>query len=302
MGKYIKIEVKSAKIPLQNRGANDREFSLSFDGKNFKYIDKERENFVDFQHPIHIGNISGMLHVLFGARPKATYRNSLYKSNDVIDEIAKNGLISIKTPFKRTTSNNEKELPISEFASGKKMPYNSHNNGYTTYKNGVVKGDITWHVLKYRYIWGNIEKYERIKSFIEEKTGIVDVENNITLLDALFILANSEFKGETHEFFKKENITCFADFINDVNKVNFSTCNTFKCSLSARTINTHPINEINIDCDMLFEVTEEQYDDLLNGTRYATFLDGGYAKIIPDYYLDKSDISDINEYIKISEL
>lgn len=302
MGKYIKIEVKSARLPLQNKSANDREFSLSLDGKKMKYGDIDRKNFIDFKNPIHIGNITGMLHVLFGARPKPSKRICLYYGSNIIDNIANNGLILIKTPYTRISNKNE-IFPLTEFSSGKKMPQNSqHNKCYTSYKNGVVIGDITWHTLKYRFILGRIEKYENIKNFIEERLKIDDIENNITLLDALYELSNSEFKEESIVFFKNEELTPFSDFIADNNKINFNSCNTYKTKLAARNINTHPFNEMVIDCDMLFEVTEEQYEDLLNGTQCATFLDGGYAKLIPDFYLDECYISNINEYTKIKEL
>lgn len=297
---YIKINIDSAKLVLEEKGAmatNDYVLKLQCGKKKFQLIGEQRDNFVDFENPIQIGPVANMLHVLFGARPTPTYREVLYTNNKEIVNIAKNGWYKINTIYYYEDKNGMKR-PICEFALGKKNTFNSHAKSfYTTYKNGVVKGDVTWDTLKRRYLIDNENKYQIIVNFLQDKLNYKNIIKDTTLLDALKEIANTSYKNECIEFFQTlGGLQTFIDFINDKTD-NFLSFNSFSTKLSARLNNVHMNHKITLNCEFIFEVTEQQYYDLINGTQCATFLDGGYAKLEPKMF--NETFIDFDDYNKI---
>lgn len=300
---YIKVKVESAKLVLEEKGpmaTTDYILKLQKKKKSFQLIGEKRDNFVDIEEPIQIGCVSNMLHVLFGARPVPSYREVLYKSNQDIFNIAKNGFVRIDSLYYYEDKNGVKR-PISEFTAGKKNAFNSHSKAvYTNYVGGTVKGDVTWDTLKRRFLNENYFKYVQITSFLSEKLNIVtDVTKEITFLDALIKVCDNGYKNELICLLTElGGLNILIKFINQKTD-DLLEFNSYSCKMASRLNNVHMSHKVTLNCEFIFEVTREQYNILMSGNQCATFLDGGYAYIVPQLYSETDiDFEDYNKILK----
>lgn len=281
---YIKFKFISAKVPIINKlepkgkSINDHISDWSIINKKGQMLFKRREKLADYNDLIHFSQISNAIHVLLGARPAPSMRETLLKRNEKIDEIASNVLIKIDTPvsFVDKFGNNR---PILEFTSGKKIPWESHSQNIV----------LTWSVIKRKFFYKE-NKYKQFISILEEISGLANISKQYELFTFLNILKQDEKKWNEYCNRIKE-FECSALMLNSIDSIGK---NNGKYNLAARTINTNPVDKIAIDGEIiLYNVKSETINDFFSKNQYSTFLDGGLLKII-EY--DNEDI-DIEEQI-----
>lgn len=234
--------------------------------------------------------ISNMLHVLCGCRPVPTFKNTLRHRIKALDEIAKNCYYKIDNTYYTVDRENNKRL-ILDAVQGKKWVSNANiQKGLVTSSSyGITfSGHITWSTLYQRYYFDNNEKYKRIiDKFCEwvEISSYEIIKKKFTLID--FILYLSEEKGikdEMIQFFKKEQMMTFIHIINkdtkNTNPFNYSTpsCNNY--NFARRIVNTDLRSKVILSGSFIFQIDDDKiYESLINGGRFATYLEGGLAKI-----------------------
>lgn len=253
--------------------------------------------------------ISNMLHVLCGERPVPTFKNTLRKRHNILDEIAKNCFCKIDNLYYTLDKNNVKK-PITEFTQGKKWVGNANvQNGLKTIaSNGLVyQGEITWATLKQRYFYCDNEKYINIINKLHEWLGNnnINIFEQFSLVDLLLYLADKKNKkDEMTLFFQEQKIT---NFIHLINK-NLSATNSFNSAsekmknlnLARRVVNTAPAYKLYLSGSFIFPIDDDNIiKAITNGNRHATFLENGFAKIISINDSIDEDFLEMDGYKKI---
>lgn len=231
--------------------------------------------------------ISNMLHVLCDERPVPTFKDTLRHRNPIIDSIVKNGFIKIDNVYSLT---DESKQIITEMSKSKKwIPNANINEGLSTVtSNGIVyKGDISWTTLRQRYYYFDNNKYNRIiDKFIEwGRMEYSDICAKYTLVDYLLYLYNElGLKTEMVEFFKMEQMMPFIHILNQnvkgTNAFNNASDDNKNFNLARRVVNSSPSRKICLNGSFIFPIEDSNIADaIINGGRYATYLDGGLAKV-----------------------
>lgn len=315
--KTITVTFESAKIPLElGKESTDvtNEFGYRKEGK--------RTNFASIKdNPIRITykQISNVLHVLCGCRPVPSYRKSFLKSVPVIDEIAKTAYIKFANSTTYTTKDGETKYCI-EFTEGKKLPWDSHAKikTYNKDKTICVNGYITWSLLYKRYGIYRKESYDELLRLFAKTYGdtIENIKKKYSLLDFLIELSKDIYdKAELVDYFNSFKCTAMVNILNSkgdekvIRTSNFSVFNTNQAdNLAALCINTNPTYKICLSgevCLFIDDQDEKQRDvlyEMLNGTHYATFLDGGYVHNLRCDNYEISDYELLNDgFIKIEK-
>ncbi len=293
----VVLSFNSAKLPVEEVGkSKDRinEFGLP----------KDRELVIDKNNPINISfkNISNVIHVLCGCRPAPTYRKSFLKRIPQIDDIAKTAMYKITNNISYTTKDGKVKY-ITEFTQGKKSPYNSHasNMFKTISKDGIlVKGRLTWSGLYKRYGIYKKDVYDKFISIFENIYGksIKEIQKEFTFIDFLIELRKDIYdKKELFSFLKDIKCTPIAKFVSGCNDENVveSLHNNKGKNLNALCINTAITKKIAINGEIVFSIDEKEdfsrevLKAIIDGTRHATFFDGGLVSVkeITSYDIDK---------------
>lgn len=295
--RLIKITFDSAKLIIDPKKDSDKIIELSYNKKGFCNISRDRydDEYVDFNTIIKWECVSNMLHVLIGDRPVSSNRKTLYNRVNEIDDIVKNGYYKINNVFTYTDKNGTVR-PQTEFTQGKKIQHNSHAKDlYTKCDGKYVKGNITWSILKRKFLTTDPDKYETIVNNLKKWCNDDNIVDNHTIVEALIMLRDSKYKDEAIEFFKEIKITPFVNVIeNNIDKIDFSSLNSFKCKLATRIVNQYPNFKISINGEFIFNVDDDMYLKLIKGQHLATFLDGGVAEL----QMESFDF-DENSYTKI---
>ena len=296
---YLKAKFYSAKIPLGIKsGKTDMVFDLNMylSGRPSDASHCKRTKFADTVNLIQLSQISNVLHVLLGARPAPSNRESFHHRCDYIDNIAKNTLIKVESP---TTYINKdgKEILITELTQGKKNAYNSHasNSVYSYGKDNTYKGYLTWSSLKKKYYYFYPEVYYKILSEFESISGETNLSSKYTLIEFLEKMKEDDDKWnrvkELVEYIKsvKGLKDCSQLLLQNIH--GFNTVS--QTNLAALTINTNPIYKLCLNGELIFSIEDENdFNNILNGNKMATFLDGGFLEIVDIFY-------DLNEEFEL---
>lgn len=282
MERYAVIEFKSAKF-VKTKGDKSSKDGDMIITKN-ENRRRKTEELLDETHGekslIRTHQISAMLHVLLGCRPKSYFR-PMYESSPIIDEIAERARVKITASNSYTKKNSDNVL-LFEFTQGKKAAIASHKLGLETIdSNGNVytKSYITWDSFRMKYIISiNKIYYDIIIEFIEKHYGNIDaLKKKMSLIDVLVdIRENESLKNEFLSIIKPFDVSPIKKILNGETKIdNFN--NNKGYNLAAQTINTSCVYKTSIDGVIYVPVTKEIGNDLWNGIRYATIGDGGVA-------------------------
>lgn len=89
MEKYIILEFRNAGLFRKHRNTKDKMFDMG--------VRVERKDALEFIEPITSQQISNMLHVLFGKRPKPMNRETMYSADEYLIDKAKKSYLNITT-------------------------------------------------------------------------------------------------------------------------------------------------------------------------------------------------------------
>lgn len=231
--------------------------------------------------------ISNMLHVLCGERPVPTFRHTFRKRIKELDEIALNCYYKIDNLF----CYGDKNKVITEITQGKKFVPNANasNALETVTDSGLVFcGEITWSTFRQKYYYYDNEKYKSIISKLEEWTNDTfdSLYKKYTLIDLLLYLAyDMNLKDEMIEFFQENKIMPFVHIVNKNLTDAASFTNAAKSvnnfNLARRVVNSAPLYKVNLNGTFIFEINDERIVKAIEcGNRFATYLDGGLARVI----------------------
>lgn len=275
MERYAVIEFKSAKF-VKSKG----DIIITKSQCRKRTAEESLDERQDEKSLIRTHQISAMLHVLLGCRPKSHFR-PMYKSSPIIDEMAKGAWVKITSSNSYTNKKDENSL-IFEFTQGKKAAIASHKPGLETIdSNGNVYTNsyITWDSFRMKYIISiNKIYYDTIIEFIEKHYGNIDaLKKKMSLIDVLVdIRENEPLKNEFLSVIPHKGVEYIKQVLNGKTKIdNFN--NNKGYNLAAQTVNTSCVYKTSIDGVIYVPVTKEIGNDLWHGIRYATIGDGGVA-------------------------
>lgn len=153
----------------------------------------------DWTSPIGIDQVSNMLHVMFGVPPVSSKRETIFKRNDVIYEMAKNSYIK----YYDYDGNNIKSKYGLEFFQTAKTKFNSHSTIKEKIGELEVSGFYTWNYFERRF-------KGRDKTLLYE---IMDFFNKV--LDVDDVRKHYSFKEFLVEYWKHLSDECVQAFINN---------------------------------------------------------------------------------------
>lgn len=292
--KKIVIELKSGMIPFDSLETQNEPFNkmYGFGTEKVKYQS-------DLDNLVHFSHISNVVHVLMGQRPVPSKKVTIRKRNNHIDDIASNGLFKItNVPFVTyiDKEGNEKKSFYKEATQGKKCFYNSNSKIKTYDKDRTaIDGYITWDYLHKRKFYSekSIEFTNRLKE-IGKELGYQNVEKNISLVDFLYdVRKNEKYQAELVELASKCGLSSpIGNYIENEGKKGNSFNNCASSNLSAVTINQYLLYKVGVDGEVVLFMNDEDASVIENGTKVATFLDGGLAKVKSISNIYEDDIED----------
>ena len=148
--------------------------------------------------PIGLDQVSNMLHVMFGLPPKAVNRDTIFKRNKDIYELAKNSYIKYDN-YSKEDMESLKFFKNLEFFQTAKPAFNSHQKITTKIDGQEIGGHYTWEYFKRRFN-GKDDLFDIIMNFFNEVLGVEDVR-----LYYYF----PEFVEEFHKHLKEKKVKAF---------------------------------------------------------------------------------------------
>jgi hypothetical protein len=250
MSKYLILGFKNAGLFRKHKGTKDIMFDI--DGRR-KRVDEE-----EFVEPITVYQISNVLHVLFGERPKPINRVTVYDSVPYLFDKAMSSYLRIDS-----YKNNRGEYYV-EMMQMKKSVGNSYKKDSLLNWNRIHRllGDELYEIFVKTIVDVFNVVIEDI-TFNEVKEKILKTSDK--RLDDLFELLIKNQKKALYRFVYATKDTELAD----INK-NHRT---------QLTVLTAPDKIIRLDGQILVPVTDDDIDKIRQNKGCATILDGGLVFI-----------------------
>lgn len=309
--KYIKINIKSAYLPVPNMSPttfktktphliinNKREKGdktvtkvADINSENARYfvIDTKGDNSLTVDKVFALHPIVNMLHCLFGYRPVSENRYSCYQQVPRMREIAENGFFKPSFDLDKMTREGI-QASVAEFNSNRKITYidwnyfklflrKKHKNASKGKKFSTIPFD---------------ELFEFISNKIAQLAGY-NSYGDVSIKTALETIGtNSELIQQFNNIFSELEITdikalttlLYSDGLRTFNQYNFG---------SALLNNMKVLNVISINGSFYFPVSNEDIKQLSKGKLCCTYLDGGLAEIELDEYNNIKTFNNINE-------
>jgi len=152
----------------------------------------------DWSCPIGLDQVSNMLHVMFGLPPKATFRDTIFKRNKDIYEMAKNSYIRYYD-YSKEDIESLKFFKNLEFFQTAKPDFNSHQKITTKIDGQDIAGHYTWNYFERRFK-GKEDLFKIIMDFFND---ILEVD------DARRYYYFPEFVEEFHKHLKDKKVKKF---------------------------------------------------------------------------------------------
>lgn len=148
--------------------------------------------------PVGLDQVSNMLHVMFGLAPKATNRETIFKRNKDIYEIAKNSYIKYDDYSEEYIESIKYVTNLEFFQTGK--PFYNANSMIKTVINGKpIKGHYTWNYFERRFK-GKEHLFKQIMDFFNDVLEVKDVRKFYYF---------PEFVEEFHTHLKEKKVKDF---------------------------------------------------------------------------------------------
>lgn len=155
--------------------------------------------------PVGLDQVSNMLHVMFGFPPKATYRDTIFKRNEEIYEIAKKSFLRYYD-YSKEDIESLGYFKNLEFFQTAKPDYNSHQKVSTMIDGQEITGNYTWNYFERRFR-GKKELLDMIMGFFNDVLGVDNVKHHYYF---------PKFVEEFHKHLGEEKVKAF--FENELKK------------------------------------------------------------------------------------
>ena len=268
MEKYLVLKFSNAGLFRKHRNTKDKIVDLD--------IIRDRKNEPEFVEPITVHQISNMLHVLFGERPKPTIRKSVYKQIDYYFDKAKNSYLKINS-YK-----NKKGLYPNEFIQLNKSQWNSWQSSSA----------ITWERVRRLLDDGLFEL------FMDKINDAFNLDcSKLQFKQVIELIKNSKDKKieELVAWLKENKRGALISGIYDGDKDTGMNAN-IRVSLT----NTNGVDTIiRLNGEILVPVSEDDIAKLRNTKGCARLLDGGLILIDG---IKHENVINVNDFTKVSEI
>lgn len=283
INKYIRIVFNNAKLFPKNENTKDIVTNLEVlkNGKlKHSYHKRAFETLTSFKEPITVHQVSNMLHTLVGERPVPSFRETFYKPDEYIFNLALNSFLRIDTPkVKQYLNGVEVETFILENTKINKASWNSWSK----------PNKLNWFI---------IEKYmdEYYQEFIEKMSSILRYNVKEKRFEDFFSIAIGD-----NDF---DDLLNWLVTINKTPIINFLTKEKF--DRSEITKNKRITHTVTSGVDLVHFLDGEilvPYDEFFvqKIIKPATnILDGGLCKIVGIYYAD--ELENTNNFTLVSEI
>jgi hypothetical protein len=272
--RYIKLIFKNAKLFPKNKKTNDYIANVSSTKKGeliFKHSKRSEEEVTSFKEPITVHQVSNMLHTLIGERPVPSFRETFYKPNQYVFNIALNSFLKIDSPkVIRNVYGEEVETLIPEFTKTNKSAWNSWSKPNKLH-------------------WFKIEKYlsQYYQEFIEKLNSLLEYNVEKKPFEDLFSIAidNNKF-DEIINWLKEIKKT---PLVNLLTKKDFNRSEITKNISSGlgETIKSGVDFAYFLDGEILVPYDENFAKKIIKSS--TNILDGGYCGIVGIFYVDEVD-------------
>ena len=148
--------------------------------------------------PIGLDQVSNMLHVMFGLAPKATNRDTIFKRNKELYDIAKNSYIKYDNYSKEDIESAKYASNLEFFQTGKPA-FNSHSKVSTTIDGQAIQGHYTWNYFERRFK-GKEDQFKFVMDFFNDVLEVRDVRKYYYF---------PEFVEEFHKHLKEKKVKDF---------------------------------------------------------------------------------------------
>lgn len=269
MNKYLRLDFKDAKLYPLKDGRKRLTKDKIFD------INGRRDREYEFVEPITVHQISNMLHVLFGQRPKPTHRETVYSRSEYLYNKALDSYLMLDVPT------DYKNQYIRETTQTKKAVHNAWST--TTH--------ITWERVK-QYTG---EHFKSVKNALVESFG--DEVLSLSFIKVVMMIRESSDKKliKFFESLKELKLTALYSFIFDEragSHLNMS-------SKTRLTVLSGLDSIVKFSGKIVVPVSDDDLRVIQSNKGCATILDGGLVMIRdvqPDYMVN------VDGFTKVSEI
>lgn len=267
MDKYLILKFRNAGLFRKHGRTKDK----IYDSRGVR----DRKNELEFIEPITIHQVSGMLHALFGERPKSSNRYSSYDKIDYYFEKAGNSYLKINSYL------NSKGKFYNETIHLNKPFFNSFNP--VSY--------INWERVK-RLLEDN--NWELFKNVTKDVFGYDITKTPIS--NSINLIKNSDDNRikELFDRLKSEGKTPLYDvFFKDV----YVSMNSNARTLVTQTIGLDKFTRLS--GDIIVPVSDDDINRLKTTKGCATILDGGMVYIVG---VKSGNFLNVDDFEKVSEI
>ena len=261
----------------------------------------------DISNPVPYTLLSNVLHVLCGEIPVPTKRYTIFKRNEILDEIAKNSYIKYDNGFNPEDDGSYAK----EMFQSRKYHWNSTLDISDAFKlaNGefkLRKGFYSWDYFEREY--GNSEKYDIMIFFIEHLIGVNPLK--LTFETAIYELSKiwETKKDEINQFitegpkYRKPWLATFFNFEekNKAGKIKVTGTNTSPESVIPLVNIIGITYKTTISGEIICPIDNEDilYKLMNNGICVAKLLEGGIVYPLGlEKYMPYANIEE--DFIKI---
>ena len=249
MEKYLVLEFRNAGLFRKHRNTKDKMFDMG--------IRSERKDALEHIEPITSQQISNMLHVLFGKRPKPMNRETVYSADEYLIDKAKNSFLKI------TSYKNDKNQFFAESIQLKKSVHNA------------------WNPVSYMN-WNRVERLlgeELFNEFMLVIKEVFNLNREETTFNKVSVLILNTKDERLDNIFIELNKNGKKPLYDSIFGINNEPTNINKNARTQLTVTSGLDKIIRLDGQILVPVDNNDIEILRNNKGCATILDGGLVLI-----------------------
>ena len=290
MEKFLVLEFKNAGFFKKHKGTKD----FIFDAKG----KRKRADSLFYKEPITVHQVSNVIHVLFGERPKPSLREVAFGNVDYYNKKALQSYLRIDS-YKRTIkdkkTNEERQEFISEMLQTKKVVQDAWSTNFFVYWQRIYK------------LLGN-ELFNEFTSLLSKLFEVKDITESYSFMDLREeVLKRGMISKPDEKNTKKTSLDIFFDklienkksslvtyFLHDSRRNEINKAANIKVTVN---IGTEKVTKLN--GEIIIPVSDEDISKLRKHTGCATILDGGLVFI--KGVLNYNEVN-VSNHTKVSEI
>jgi hypothetical protein len=290
MEKYLVLEFTNAGFFKKHKGTKD----FIFDAKG----KRKRAESLFYKEPITVHQVSNVIHVLFGERPKPSLREVAFGNVDYYYKKALQSYLKINSYKRKITdkkTNVEREEFISEMLQTKKVVQDAWSTNFFMYWERVSKmlgKDM------YNEFTSLLSKLFEVKD-ITEKYSFMDLREEVIRRGMISKPEEKNTKKTSLDIFfdklvesKKSSLVTYFLYDKRRNEIN-------KAANIKVTVNIGTERVTKISGEIIIPVSEEDISKLSKHKGCATILDGGIVFI--KGLLNENEVN-VSSHTKVSEI